>query len=206
VTGTPALPHGPDAGGPDSLLNPHGLAGHTVVACHDRISFIRGHSTLGDDQLRALVNAPAHATVTRGAAVPEFGPPYMVVASRDQVSFIRVTDTADRNQLRALVNAPAHAVVLWYNPDGFDTDLITWSCHVCGRERLDQFIGVASRPAAGIHDKIPGSVNDVRYCLDCAACTAVATTAPEWPPAVAGEYCIPHHQLHAVPHRGCVPR
>jgi hypothetical protein len=172
----------------------------------DRISFIRDPGTDGDDQLRVRVNAPADAAVTRGGAVPEFGPPYMVVACRDAVSFIRVTDTADHDELRARVNAPAHAVVLWYNPDGFDTDLLTWSCHVCGRERLDQFIAVASRPAAGIHDKIPGLMFNVRYCVDCEACTAVATTAAEWPPAVAGEYCIPRRDLHASPYRGCVLR
>lgn len=189
------------AAGVPALFDAARWPGVVAVGCHGRVSFIRDPGSDSDDQLRARVNAPGHAAVRRDGGFHEFGPPYTIVACTDTVSFIRDRGTDD-DQLRALVGAPPDAVVLWFNPDGFDTDLLTWSCHVCHRERLDQFISVAPRPLAGAAE-IPGAVYNVRYCNDCPPCVAVATTAPHWPLTEAVGYCVPAHGLHASPHRGC---
>lgn len=131
--------------------------------------------------------------------------PYAIVATADVISYIR-DPQGDDPELRSQVGAPADAVVVRCDPPGMDTDLITWSCHVCGVERADRFISVAPRPAL-FSGGIPDQKYNVRYCNDREACTTVATTAPVWPPeGVVAGYCVPDQELHANPHRGCVLR
>ncbi len=78
---------------------------------------------------------------------------------------------------------------------------------MCGCERLYMYISVAHVPlAARLAGDLPAPAANVRYCHDRESCTRVATTVSEWPPAVAGHWCIPRLDLHATPHRGCVPR
>jgi hypothetical protein len=128
--------------------------------------------------------------------------PFAIVATSDVIAFIRNPGTIDEATLRARVNAPDDATVLIHGGERA-SDAITWTCHVCGRERPDAQISVARTLAAIAQDKFPGQLYYVRYCNDCEACTQVATTVPEWPPPAAGAYCIPTMGLHAAPHQGC---
>jgi hypothetical protein len=80
-----------------------------------------------------------------------------------------------------------------------------WSCMVCGGRRRYGQIDVAHVPPPPRHQGLGGPWN-VRYCNDRPYCAQVATTAETWPPAEAGDLCIPALDLHATPHRGCVLR
>lgn len=143
--------------------------------------------------------APFDASLWAGAA-------YALVVCPDVVSIIRQPGDRDDAALRARVNAPPGSVVIREPGAELDTDLITWTCHVCGQERLDPQISVAQRPAL-FCGEIPDQKFGVRYCNDRESCTTVATTTPTWPPedAVAG-YCVPAQDLHGDPHRGCFLR
>lgn len=62
---------------------------------------------------------------------------------------------------------------------------ITWTCHICGRERDDADIAVESRSK----ELIPGRGGElgvnVRYCADSASCSAgAADLADRWMEAV----------------------
>lgn len=80
-----------------------------------------------------------------------------------------------------------------------------WRCMVCGGRRLYAQIDVAHVPPKPEYRDLNTTWN-VAYCNDRPACTEAATTAAYWPPAAAGELCIPALELHATPHRGCVLR
>lgn len=56
-----------------------------------------------------------------------------------------------------------------------DLDSMTWTCNVCGAERLDRFIGVAKR-----HGPIPEAVWNIRFCIDRAACAEFAQQTGQW--------------------------
>jgi hypothetical protein len=62
---------------------------------------------------------------------------------------------------------------------------LTWTCHVCGRERPDERISVYSR-----HVTLGGGVvakENVRYCNDRPACAAGAIEKRWLQPAPEGE-------------------
>jgi hypothetical protein len=64
-----------------------------------------------------------------------------------------------------------------------DLDALTWPCMVCGDERPDAQISVAHRQIPGMEDLFPhGARANVRYCVDRAACAAIATAPGVWPP------------------------
>lgn len=46
----------------------------------------------------------------------------------------------------------------------------TWTCHVCGKERPDAYISVAS----GFIKELPGAQINIRYCNDNPECDRVA--------------------------------
>ena len=52
-----------------------------------------------------------------------------------------------------------------------------WECHICGRVRPDEKIGVFSRDSSAAYNLDPGMVEEnVRYCKDDPACAASART------------------------------
>jgi hypothetical protein len=55
---------------------------------------------------------------------------------------------------------------------------VTWTCHICGRERPDDRISVATHDISG--PRFEAKAN-VRYCNDSAECSAKAHgDPPEW--------------------------
>lgn len=128
-----------------------------------------------------------------------------VVSCAGSVSFVRDPGDRDDDALRAAVNAPAVSTVMRIRqPEltGPSLHLISWSCHVCGRERYDAHISVAYPQS--LHN--PGGVFNVRYCNDRDDCVAVAGSTSPWPPTVAQDRCIAALGLHCDPHKGCVLR
>lgn len=53
---------------------------------------------------------------------------------------------------------------------------LTWTCHICGDERPDRFIGVHTRDVSTDFNLPPGTVQEnVRYCIDRDNCVQRAT-------------------------------
>ncbi len=66
----------------------------------------------------------------------------------------------------------AWALVLFYREVVVRYANLTWTCHVCGLERLDKFIGVYKKSGTLELDdgrRVPFEQN-IRYCLDRRAC------------------------------------
>ena len=54
---------------------------------------------------------------------------------------------------------------------------LSWQCHICGRERPDEFISVYSTDLSAEHDMQHGTFKqNVRYCNDNATCIVAAQT------------------------------
>ena len=54
---------------------------------------------------------------------------------------------------------------------------MTWTCHLCGRERPDALIGVYRTDISSEHGLPPGTVgHNVRYCRDNPRCVERAKT------------------------------
>lgn len=50
-------------------------------------------------------------------------------------------------------------------------DELTWSCHICGRVRADQEIGVFTRDISERYQMREGTMKmNTRYCLDSVEC------------------------------------
>ena len=50
---------------------------------------------------------------------------------------------------------------------------LTWTCMICGKERPDNKISVDSRDASKTL-KVPGAIQNIRYCNDSEYCTKEA--------------------------------
>jgi len=62
------------------------------------------------------------------------------------------------------------------HPDGV-FDVGSWTCHICGRIRPDEFIGVLRTDVSAEWGLPPGTVRqNVRYCKDTPACVEGAKT------------------------------
>lgn len=58
-----------------------------------------------------------------------------------------------------------------------DTNKITWSCHVCGTERLDEFISTFKTDISEDFNLPSGTMfQSVRYCNDRPECRELAKT------------------------------
>lgn len=62
----------------------------------------------------------------------------------------------------------------------FPSDL-TWTCHICKRERPDAAIDVAYRPLRGMEDRFPDVRFNLRFCNDTTDCIARAHGTGPWP-------------------------
>lgn len=52
---------------------------------------------------------------------------------------------------------------------------LSWTCHICGRERPDADIAVHQTDMSGLRGFPPGTVlHNVRYCVDSPECAAKA--------------------------------
>lgn len=53
--------------------------------------------------------------------------------------------------------------------------LLTWTCHICNKERPDAFISVISKDISAEHNLPPGTMRqNVRYCSDNPICSSKA--------------------------------
>ena len=78
---------------------------------------------------------------------------------------------------------PWCAVVAALAPGWFEQHLrapflaISWTCHVCGEERLDQFISVVTQDLSAEHGLPVGTYSqNVRHCNDRPRCSERAAT------------------------------
>jgi hypothetical protein len=62
-----------------------------------------------------------------------------------------------------------------------DFENMTWTCMICGAERLDGKIDVAYRPIKGLENQFPQARMNVRYCNDNYDCIAQAHGPGPWP-------------------------
>lgn len=56
-----------------------------------------------------------------------------------------------------------------------EQSVVTWTCHICKRERPDKFISVYSKDTSEEYKLPPGTMKmNVRYCNDSAECASKA--------------------------------